>query len=78
VARRRKNLIEKEPCDVCYYKHVCDHVLSDDCPQDVKKEFPKIWDEKGKLREEEDDPSYENERQMWDSFPHPISDRWGF
>jgi len=39
------------PCELCPYKYVCDHVLSNDCPKDVKKEFPKIWDEKGELRE---------------------------
>jgi len=41
------------PCDSCLFSYVCDHVVSDDCPESIKKDFPEIWNEKGKLREEE-------------------------
>jgi len=41
----------RDPCDECYYVYVCDHVLDDNCPEDVKRNFPEIWGENGKLKE---------------------------
>jgi len=40
------------PCEACFYYFGCDHVLDENCPDDIKKDFPEIWDESGNLIEE--------------------------